>query len=75
MDEIDRLRFISIRDGRQAAINFAERTLSIYRAAVLHSNKRGHPRPHHASLPEYRRGFIESYCAIKKFRSNARNNP
>lgn len=75
MNELDRLWFISTRDGEPAAVEFAERTLRTYRKAVLHSNKRGHPRPHHASLPEYRRGFIESYCAIKKFRSNARNKP
>jgi hypothetical protein len=63
--ETARLAFIEQRDGKQAASEFARRTMAIYRTAVLCSRKRGKV-PHHASLPEYRRGFIESYLAFKE---------
>jgi hypothetical protein len=36
----------------------------------LHSRKRGFNPPHHASLPEYRQGFIESYLAFKAYIKN-----
>jgi hypothetical protein len=65
--ETSRLEFIKNRDGLDAAIDFAKRTLVAYRKAVLCSRKRGVATPHHASLPEYRRTFIESYCAFKSF--------
>lgn len=67
MCEQQRLQFITERDGIDGAVDFARRTLKIYRTAVLRSRKRGHDKPHHASIPEYRRKFIESYCAFKKF--------
>jgi len=38
--------------------------MKIYRRAVL--NKR-----HHASLPEYRHKFIESYCDFKRWLTKA----
>lgn len=67
MPESQRLKFVETRDGKQAAIDFAEQTMRIYRKAVLSSRKRGYEKPHHASLPGYRRGFIESYCALKAY--------
>lgn len=67
MAEEERLQFVENRDGKQGAINFARQTMQLYRKAVLTSRKRGHKNPHFASLPEYRRNFIESYCAFKKY--------
>lgn len=67
MAEEERLQFVENRDGKQGAINFARQTMRLYHKAVLTSRKRGHVKPHHASLPEYRRKFIESYCAFKKY--------
>lgn len=67
MNEMERLSFIESRDGLAAAILTATQILKVYRRSVLCSRKRGAVRPHHASLPEYRRGFIESYCVCKKF--------
>lgn len=67
--ESHRLEFIEGRDGKDAALAFARRTLAIYRKCVLRSRKRCFDKPHHASLPEYRRGFIESYCAFKSYLS------
>ena len=64
--EQQRFDFMVERDGMEEALGFAERTMKIYRSAVLQSRKTGHTKPHHASLPEYRRGFIESYCYLKK---------
>lgn len=65
--EESRLAFLEQRDGTEGALDFALRTRSIYRKAVLMSRKRGHTKPHHASLPEYRRGFIESYVTLKRY--------
>lgn len=67
MSEQARLQFIVARDGLAAARKWAKRTAKIYRSAVLTSRKRGFDKPHHASLPEYRRGFIESYLEFKRF--------
>ena len=65
--ETQRLAFIEGRDGKTAARAFARQTMSAYRKAVLSSRKRGHTNPHHASLPEYREGFIRSYLAFKRY--------
>lgn len=65
--EAERLKFIEERDGKQAALEFALRTMRIYRKAVLTSRKRGFSKPHHASLEQYRRSFIESYLAFKRY--------
>lgn len=70
MGEGQRLAFIEASDGLSAAVEFAQRTLRIYRRAVLTSRKRGHVKPHHASIPQYRREFIESYCAFKRYLSD-----
>ena len=67
--ETMRLQFLRERDGVEGAIRFAETTLKSYRKAVLCSLKRGVRNPHYASLPEYRRGFIESYMGLKAFLS------
>jgi hypothetical protein len=65
--ETQRLASIEAQDGKHGAVDFARRTMAIYRTCVLRSRKRGFTTPHHASLPEYRRGFIESYCAFKSY--------
>lgn len=73
MCEQDRLNFIIQRDGIDAAVDFARNTMKIYRKSVLRSHKRGYGynsqkgNIHFASIPEFRRKFIESYCAFKKF--------
>jgi len=67
MSEQKRLAFIENRDGICYAVEFAKRTMNQYRTAVLTSRKRGFSRPHFASLQEYRRKFIESYCEFKKY--------
>lgn len=71
--ESARLNFIAERDGFDAAIAFAQATLPAYRKAVLCSTKRGERKPHHASAPTFRRGFIQSYLSFKTFlKQNAR---
>ena len=65
--ETGRLSFLEIRDGKEAAIDFASRTLKVYRTSVLRSRKRGFKSPHHASSPGYRRGFILSYLSFRRY--------
>lgn len=65
--ETNRLNFVVNRDGLSNAVLFAKQSIQMYRTSVLLSRKRGYTNPHHASLPHYRRGFIESYCAFKRF--------
>ena len=72
MSEWNRLLFIHNRDGAEEAIYFARQTIRQYRKCVLRSRKRGfgfgtNGKLHHASLPEYRRGYIGSYIICKKF--------
>ena len=74
MNEELRLNFIILRDGLSAAHDFAKRTIIQYRKSVLRSRKRGFSNPHFASLPEYRRKFIESYCEFKAFTRNPPKN-
>lgn len=65
--EHHRLQFLEQRDGKSGALDFAKRAMDMYRTAVLCSRKRGHAKPHHASFPEYRRKFIQSYCDFKRY--------
>ena len=65
--EQSRLQFYIDRDGMSGAIEFAKQTMKIYRKAVLTSRKRGYQKPSFASLPEYRKSFIESYLSFKSF--------
>ena len=67
MIEDQRLAFIEKRSGVQSAILFAKQTLKIYRSSVLRSSKRGFDKPHHASFSGYRKTFIQSYLAFKKY--------
>ena len=67
MSEEQRIAFVEDRDGIAGAVDFAIRTMKIYRRSVLYSRKRVKGNPHHASLPEYRRLFIESYLALKRY--------
>lgn len=66
------IRFLCARDGVTGALDYCERTSRIYRTAVLTSRKRGHARPHFASLPEYRARFIRAYVDFKRFGLNQR---
>lgn len=58
--EEGRIRFLLQRDGVAATIAWVQRTLRIYRAAVL-------DRGHFASSNVFRRRFIESYCDFKRW--------
>ncbi|HSH28069.1 MAG TPA: hypothetical protein VK972_09960 [Wenzhouxiangella sp.] len=63
-----RIQHLRQRDGLPSTRDWVERTLGIYRRAVL-------SRSHHAHLPEYRREFILSYCDFKRWLSRARGRP
>lgn len=67
MNELIRLAFVEERYGVGEAVAFAVRTARIYRTSLLRSRKRGYPNPHHASLPGYRKGCIESYVILKQY--------
>jgi plasmid stabilization system protein ParE len=62
--EQERIAFLLGRDGPEATAEWVRRTLRIYRRAVLTPG-------HFAGLPEFRRGFIESYCAFRRWLANA----
>ena len=64
--------FLYARDGVTGALDYCTRTSRTYRTAVLTSRKRGHTRPHFASLPEYRSRFIRAYLDFKRFGLNHR---
>lgn len=63
--DVDRFLLVKEREGIDAALIYAERSYKVYRSAVLKSRKRGFTKPHHGSLPEYRKGFIESYLTFR----------
>ena len=67
MSEQDRLAFMCARDGYAASVAFATQTMRVYRTSVLHSRKHGFEKNHHATLPEYKRGFIQSYLVCKRY--------
>ncbi|OGA77750.1 MAG: hypothetical protein A3G81_29655 [Betaproteobacteria bacterium RIFCSPLOWO2_12_FULL_65_14] len=73
VDEENRLRFIEGRDGKAAAIAFARRTYGQYRECLLLKRRvldaRGQKdrKPHHATFPEYRRGFVESCIVFRRY--------
>lgn len=57
-DERGRIEFLLRRDGLTSTLEWVDRTMKIYRRAVLSKN-------HYGGLPEYRRKFIRSYCEFK----------
>jgi len=57
-DERERIGFLLRRDGLSSTLRWVDQTMKIYRRAVLNKH-------HHASLPEYRRKYIQSYCDFK----------
>ncbi|MGE5242437.1 MAG: hypothetical protein ACM3NI_12400 [Bacteroidota bacterium] len=57
-DERGRIEFVLQRDGVASARARFDRTLRIYRQAVLNPH-------HHAHTLECRREFIQAYCAFK----------
>ena len=70
--ELDRIEFLTQRDGIDSAMVFVNATYKTYRKALMQSRKRGYgkpgkPAPHHATLPEYRRSFIESCVTFRHF--------
>lgn len=58
--ESDRIALVGKRDGKDAAIEWVQRTMRIYRRAILDHR-------HFASTGEYRLRFIESYCDFKRW--------
>lgn len=65
--EHDRLAFIKQTQGKEAAIDFARTTYKLYRKALLMSRKRGFTKPHHASTPNFRVGFIQSCIVFRQY--------
>lgn len=71
--EAFRITFLEQRDGREAALDFAKRTYLKYRECLLLKrhvlDRRGmrDKKAHHATFPEYRRGFIESCLVFRRF--------
>jgi hypothetical protein len=65
--ETERLTFIEMRDGKAAAMVWATEKMKSYKNALLQTRRWGHARPHHATLPQFRKSFIESYLAFKKY--------
>jgi hypothetical protein len=68
MREQGRIAFLLQRDGREATIAWVQRTLALYRRAVLAPG-------HFAGTATYRRSFIESYCDFKRWLGGAREPP
>lgn len=67
-----RIAFLEDRDGKVAALEFCARTYAKYRECIPKDGKPGR-KFHHASLPQYRRGFLESCLAFRSYlRSNQR---
>lgn len=65
--EQDRLAYIETHSGKEELDRFVRATYPVYRCSLMQSRKRGHQKPHHASLPEYRRSFIESCVEFRKY--------
>lgn len=64
--ETNRLAFIEARDGKALAADFARRTFDKYRECLRMDGKAGR-KLHHASLPQYRRGFVESCLTFRDY--------
>ena len=64
--EHNRILFVFARDGDAAAIEFARRTFAKYRECLRMDGRNGR-KLHHASLPQYRRSFIESCLEFRRF--------
>jgi hypothetical protein len=58
--ESARIEFLLQRDGAEARLIWVQRTLLIYRRALLN-------RKHFAHLPDYRRKFIASYLSFRRW--------
>lgn len=67
-NEQSRIAFIEQRDGIRAAHAFVVQTYKMYRRALMMSRKRKSTNVHFASLPEYRRGFIESCVVFRAYK-------
>lgn len=66
MSEWDRIYFVQERDGMPAAREFVKRTLAKYAECLRKKGLNG-AKPHHASFPQYRRGFVESCVAFRDY--------
>jgi hypothetical protein len=62
-----RIPFVEGRDGKEACMEFVKTTYSTYRRSLMQSRKRGHEKPHHATLPEYRWRFILSCVEFRRY--------
>jgi len=66
MSERRRIEFLIHRDGVEVAKAWVLRTLRIYRTAVLQNGRHGRSL-HYASNSYYKKGFIDSYLALKRY--------
>lgn len=64
--EWNRILFVQERDGMDASREFVKRTYAKYRECLRLDGKRGR-KFHHASLPQYRRGFVESCLTFREY--------
>ncbi len=64
--EWDRVLFVQERDGMDGAREFVKRTYVTYKECLRQKGRNGTKR-HHASLPQYRRRFIESCLTFREY--------
>lgn len=67
--ELERVKFVTERDGEVAAQMWALRTMRMYRHAVLQNGKNG-KKFHFASSRDYKAKFINSYLVLKRVALN-----
>ena len=68
MNERERLAFVESRDGVAAALEWAARTLRVYRATLARGNNKFPVR----RIPMYRRQYVESCLAFRAYIRSAR---
>ena len=72
--ELERVAFVTERDGPEAAKAWALSTMKIYRQAVMQNGKtyidkdgnKNEKKKHFASTREYKAKFIQSYLVLKR---------
>lgn len=67
--ELERIQHYINTHGEDYAMDWIKTTYKVYRSCLMRSRKRGFLKPSHASLPEYRRGFIESCVTFRAYMS------
>lgn len=67
MSEWNRILFVQERDGMVAAREFVKRTYAKYKECLRMTGPKHGRKLHHASLPQFRRGFVESCLAFRDY--------